>query len=101
MGNDASTERANGTKEHVAEARRVTEGKYNVMVIKAGHSYDMDGITPFLYKTEEHEAGGYRYKIYTFTQGRFINHGDGGYLNWAFWGNYTRDGGIVDFSPMA
>lgn len=99
-GDDHKPERGNGTQELVAEARRKTEGKYNIMVIKAGHNYDINGISPYLYKTEEKEVGGTRYKIYAFNEGTFVNRGDGGYINWAFWGNFTRDGGTVHFKPL-
>ena len=48
MGN--TMERGAGTQELMAEARRVTEGKFNIMVVKAGHHYDMSGIAPYLYQ---------------------------------------------------
>ena len=43
-------ERGAGTRELLAEARRVTEGRYNIMVVKAGHEYDITGIAPYLYQ---------------------------------------------------
>ena len=46
MGN--KLERSAGTQELLAEARRATNGGYNIMVVKAGHGYDMSGIAPYL-----------------------------------------------------
>merc|ERR1712008_390466 len=94
-----------GARELLAEARRVSEGKYNIMVVKADHEYDMTGISPYIYQTQEHEAGGVRYKIFAFTQGTFVlqgdqSDGDGGFINWAFWGNSTRNGNSVHFKPL-
>ena len=48
MGN--TNERGAGTRELLAEARRVTEGKFNIMVVKAGHEYDITGISQYLYQ---------------------------------------------------
>ena len=43
---------AQGTQVAVAEARRQTEGKYNIVCIKAGHNYDISGIMPTMYKSQ-------------------------------------------------
>ena len=43
---------AQGTQAAVAEARRQTEGKYNIVCIKAGHNYDISGIMPTMYKSQ-------------------------------------------------
>ena len=43
---------AQGTQSAVAEARRQTEGKYNIVCIKAGHNYDISGIMPTMYKSQ-------------------------------------------------
>ncbi|MEV6162303.1 hypothetical protein AB0L71_10305 [Streptomyces sp. NPDC052052] len=37
------------------------------------------------------------FDIYVFDKGRFSNDGDGGYTNWAWYGNFTRDGSEVTF----
>ena len=49
---DSNNERSSGTQSAVAEARRETEGKYNIVCIKAGHNYDISGIMSTLYKTK-------------------------------------------------
>jgi hypothetical protein len=36
--------------------------------------------------------------VFVFKEGTFVNHGDGGYINWAFRGEFKRDGDTVDFS---
>ncbi|MFJ7258090.1 hypothetical protein ACIQWV_37480 [Streptomyces sp. NPDC098085] len=37
------------------------------------------------------------FDIYVFDKGKFSNDGDGGYINWAFYGDFTRDGSEVAF----
>merc|ERR1711971_165895 len=107
MGNENSSsyysstrDRAQGTQVAVAEARRQTEGKYNIVCIKAGHNYDISGILPYMYKSQEINLCGYKYMVYIFVKGTFVNNGDGGFINWAFWGNANRDGGRVTFTPF-
>merc|ERR1719300_1025186 len=46
-----------------------------------------------LYKTKGVNIAGYKYMVYIFVKGVFVNRGDGGYLNWAFYGRYSRNGG--------
>ena len=50
--NSPTYERSSGTQSAVAEARRETGGKYNIVCIKAGHNYDITGIMSTLYKTK-------------------------------------------------
>merc|ERR1711971_1000349 len=107
MGNENSSsyysstrDRAQGTQVAVAEARRQTEGKYNIVCIKAGHNYDISGIMPTLFKSKEIDLCGYKYMVYIFVEGTFVNHGDGGYINWCFWGNFSRDGGRLTFTRI-
>jgi hypothetical protein len=38
------------------------------------------------------------YNIYVFSSGTFVLAGDGGYENWAFAGNFVRNGNTVKFS---
>jgi len=107
MGNENSSsyyssnnDRAQGTQVAVAEARRQTEGKYNIVCIKAGHNCDIGGIMPTLFKSKEIDLCGYKYMVYIFVEGTFVNHGDGGYINWCFWGNFSRDGGRLTFTRI-
>ena len=37
-------------------------------------------------------CAGTQFGLWTFTSGKFISKGDGGYINWAFDGNYQRTG---------
>ncbi|MGW4233444.1 hypothetical protein ACWEF9_29990 [Streptomyces sp. NPDC004980] len=37
------------------------------------------------------------FDIYVFDEGKFSNDGDGGYINWALYGNFTRAGSEVTF----
>lgn len=102
-GNDHKAERRAGTQELVAEARRESEGRYNILVIKAGHAYDITRMSDYLYKTEEKEVGGCRYKIYAFTQGTVVVKGDLGLINLDCWGPglvRSQDRRTLTFSPI-
>ncbi|MFJ5895550.1 hypothetical protein ACIQFZ_08840 [Streptomyces sp. NPDC093064] len=43
------------------------------------------------------DSGRAVFDIYVFDKGTFSNDGDGGYTNWAFYGDFTRDGTEVTF----
>jgi hypothetical protein len=44
--------------------------------------------------------GSRTYDIFLCKSGELTRHGDGGYENWAFNGNYVREGDHVTFSPI-
>ena len=124
---NTSDERGNYTQRKVAEYWNKYGGKYNVMCILAGNSYNIDKLkgmqekevsfnnvlshssnpsslpqSPYIcycYITSFQEIyiAGYKYMIYVFHSGLFINYDDGGYINWAFQGKFTRNGGSVYF----
>ncbi|OQV24143.1 hypothetical protein BV898_02093 [Hypsibius exemplaris] len=50
------------------------------------------------YNTEVNEdVFGHRYNIYIGPRGHWVNHGDGGWINWAFQGQSRREGKNVWF----
>ncbi len=74
--------------------------KYNVMVFNLSQAYDASGLR---------DVAGYRsatydhvvYGVWLFDSGRFVNKGDGGYINWCFKGSFKRSGNqghTVDFN---
>ncbi|CAL8472281.1 g11823 [Coccomyxa elongata] len=74
--------------------------KYNCMVFNLGQEYqwtDQQGIV--LYGSAVYQ--GITYGIWAFESGTFDNQGDGGYINWAFFGNFDRNGNHVVFHPMS
>ncbi|EIE23408.1 hypothetical protein COCSUDRAFT_62943 [Coccomyxa subellipsoidea C-169] len=74
--------------------------RYNCMVFNLGQEYqwtDQQGIV--LYGSGVYQ--GITYGIWGFTSGTFDNQGDGGYINWAFFGNFDRSGNHVVFKPMS
>ena len=114
-----------GTQEAVARARDETGDKYNIVVIRAANNYDcssLQGIKvtkvsftfyqinttlerPFCDKFiafafQEVTIKGNKFMVYMFTRGAFVNHGDGGFENLAVWGDYTKCGGRLTFSPL-
>lgn len=40
------------------------------------------------------------YETYVFDYGTFTLAGDGGFINWAFAGNYVKNDNVVTFSPI-
>ncbi|MFJ2825318.1 stress protein [Streptomyces toxytricini] len=69
--------------------------RYNVMVINDanGHTAHLNGI---VYDAKVSGIHG-KYRVIVFESGQFTNHGDGGWINWAFRGWFDRDGGYVNF----
>ncbi|AXE24274.1 stress protein [Streptomyces globosus] len=69
--------------------------RYNVMVINDanGHTAHLNGI---VYDARVSGIHG-KYRVIVFESGQFTNHGDGGWINWAFRGWFDRDGGHVNF----
>ncbi|MCD7034017.1 stress protein [Metabacillus sp. GX 13764] len=70
--------------------------KMNVMVMNTSQDYDDTGLNGVQY-FDTAEYDGVTYGIWVFEDGKFVNNGDGGYINWAFRGWFDRDGGTVNF----
>lgn len=64
--------------------------QYNVMVFNLNHGYSTNFTGQKMYETVEYD--GIPYGVWVFEEGEFINKGDGGYINWAFKGNWDRTG---------
>jgi hypothetical protein len=80
-----------------------TGGKYNVMVFNMQQNYDFNppaGTFKFAQATFKGGlTGNITYGVWVFTSAAtFTNRGDGGYINWAFYGSFQRNGGAVAFS---
>ncbi|MCQ0023944.1 YwqI/YxiC family protein [Streptomyces somaliensis DSM 40738] len=69
--------------------------RYNVMVINDANRYssNLHGVV-YDAKVSGHHG---TYRVIVFESGQFTNHGDGGWINWAFRGWFDRDGGYVNF----
>jgi hypothetical protein len=70
--------------------------KYNAMVIKASHKYTAN-LQNVVYDATVRGSGYPDFRIIVFSSGTFTNHSDGGWINWAFRGWFTRDGMTVHF----
>lgn len=68
---------------------------HNVMVFNLSQNYDENfkGVK-FFAKTN---YNGITYGIWAFESGDFTNKGDGGWINWAFKGQFDRNGSYVKF----
>jgi hypothetical protein len=80
-----------------------TGGKYNVMVFNLQQNYDFNppaGTSKFAQATFKGGlSGNITYGVWVFNSAAtFTNKGDGGYINWGFYGSFNRDGGKVAFS---
>jgi hypothetical protein len=67
-----------------------THYRYNVLAVNSSQH-------PFLYSSSivyygSANCGGVTYGIWAFRAGEFTHQGDGGWINWEFLGNFTRDG---------
>lgn len=77
-------------------AFQAKKGGYNVMVFNMSQDYDTDirNTAKFFKQVNYH---GVPYGIWIFKKGKFTNKGDGGWINWAMYGNFTRNGKTVTF----
>ncbi|GAA4788356.1 MULTISPECIES: stress protein [Streptomyces] len=69
--------------------------RYNVMVMNDNirHTANLRGV---VYDARVSGIHG-RYRVLVFESGQFVNHGDGGWINWAFRGWFDRNGSTVNF----
>ncbi|MFF3652610.1 stress protein [Streptomyces sp. NPDC002181] len=72
-----------------------TGQRYNVMVINNANSYTPK-LRGVVYDAKVSGIHG-TYRVLVFESGEFTNHGDGGWINWAFRGWFDRNGGHVKF----
>ncbi|MEH2366456.1 hypothetical protein [Nostoc sp.] len=92
---NASQNREGFVKGLMEEAYFKADQKYNVMVFNLSQNYDenFNGVQLFA----KADYNGVIYGIWAFENGEFTNQGDGGWINWAFKGNFDRDGSHVKF----
>lgn len=74
--------------------------KKNVIIVFPPHDQNLQGskYQQLVCKTPTQTLS---YDCYIFDSGDFTLKGDGGYLNWAFAGNFTRNGNKLTFKPCA
>ena len=72
--------------------------KANVMVFNLNQNFDPRFNGQIFYRSAT--CAGITYGVWAFRDGEFTNKGDGGYINWAFIGNFKRDGSHVKFYPI-
>ncbi|KAF0325666.1 stress protein [Colletotrichum asianum] len=78
-------------------------GRYNVLVIHDSLEYyfnsnsiEEDKIIHY----SDPRNGALPYRLLVFHDGEVVNFGDGGYINWTFWGDFTQHGvSSVTFHP--
>ncbi|GAA2780518.1 hypothetical protein [Crossiella cryophila] len=91
--------------EKVKELQRWdTNNQYNIIVWKesARASSDLRGVAAQDFANSHECKNTVKHSNYfwaAFREGTFVHQGDGGYRNWAFVGNFQRDGETVRFFP--
>ena len=76
---------------------------YNVVICHTNHTATPNEQTPGTYVRHKHvelgmTVGTCGYEVYFSPMGKpfqFVNQGDGGYLNWAYYGQFTRNGNTI------
>ncbi len=85
-----------------AKQKGLSQHGVNVMVFNLGLRYDEQFKDVWLFGTGTYPwwNGTIRYGVWVFRDGEFTNHGDGGYINWAFKGRFRRqrERGFVRFA---
>jgi hypothetical protein len=82
-------------KDIIKTARHSTGGNYNLMVFNLGQKYEEKLNDIKFYATTKY--GYITYGIWIFESGTFQNKGDGGWINWVFYGRFKRNDGFVRF----
>jgi hypothetical protein len=103
---NAEKNREAWVKAVLEQTRSRTKGKVNVMVFNMQQKFEFNppnGTFKFKQATFDGGLGGkITYGVWVFhSPAVFKNKGDGGFINWAFYGSFTRDGGTVTFSDGA
>ena len=97
----ASKNREGFVKGLMEQATFAANNKYNVMVLNMSLSFDRHINGEKFFKQVNYQ--GIPYGIWIFRDGDFTNKGDGGFINWAFSGNFKRSGDqgkFVKFSKI-
>ena len=89
MFNDQSVDRGEATQLIVDHYTRSFADK-NCIVCHSPHIQSLNGMVHDHIELPE-KVGTIGYEIYVFDDREFTNLGDGGYINWAFAGNFVRD----------
>lgn len=79
----------------VGEAFRVSGSRFNVIMMNLSQGYSQRLERVRFYANIQY--GSVHYGLWIAEAGEFTNHGDGGYINWAYRGWFTRSGGTVRF----
>jgi hypothetical protein len=63
----------------------------NVMIVHSAHDQNFQGCTHVHYEFQLFGGRTQGYEVYVFHSGTFKLNGDGGFINWCYDGNYTKD----------
>lgn len=89
-------DRGEFTQKAVDAADGNDDNDYNVIIMNLSQDYDssrLDGVQAYANVKWDNIS----YGLWIVEGGEFENKGDGGYINWAFQGEFERDGNTVKF----
>jgi hypothetical protein len=106
--NDDNKKREQYTQSFVNQASK-SYPQWNVVICHPGHTATPNEKSPNTYVRHQHlelgmTVGTCGYDVYFSPKGKafqFVNQGDGGFINWAFSGEFSRNGNTITASQHA
>ena len=97
----------NGNQEREAFVKTLLEtvtssiqGNHNIMIFNMQQNFDFNPDWQWTW-FDSQSYQGIQFGIWVFRGPiRFTNQGDGGWINWGFYGSFNRNGGVVDFNQL-
>ena len=75
-------------------------GKHNIMIFNMQQGFGFNPDWTSTWFTSQNYQG-IQFGIWVFRGPvQFVNQGDGGWINWGFFGSFNRNGGTVDFNSL-
>jgi hypothetical protein len=104
---DAINAAINGNQEREAFVKTLLEtvtsninGSHNIMIFNMQQGFDFNPDWQWTWFTSDSYQG-IVFGIWVFRgPTQFVNQGDGGWINWGFYGSFNRDGGTVVFNQL-
>jgi hypothetical protein len=75
-----------------------THGAYNILIFNLQQNYEWRQLPTDQVHYQSADFDGITFGIWAFRAGEFVNGGDGGFINWAFYGTFKRDGNRLSFT---
>lgn len=104
---DAINNAIHGNQERGAFVKTLLEtvtnsvrGSHNIMIFNMQQNFDFNPDWQWTWFSSQSYQG-IQFGIWVFRGPiRFVNQGDGGWINWGFYGSFNRNGNTVDFNQL-